>query len=193
MDRVHFCSIDTESMNLAISGSTIEGHKQQFKYAIKDQQFKTIITNNGFLKKGVQLLKKETTWLRYRIIERKYHLSSSQMQFCYRQQKNDDVEDVIRMKVVNEKNSGLIRDGYINCIENYSNESVQVTQIQLKNGVMSMIKINKSELTGVIDKMIVIDNDISKGQSFSCAPQIMNIDASNYRYKDNVQWSKDYE
>ncbi|KAA6364445.1 MAG: hypothetical protein EZS28_040028 [Streblomastix strix] len=39
LDRVHFCCMDTDSMYLAISGSTIEGYKQQFKHAIKDQQF----------------------------------------------------------------------------------------------------------------------------------------------------------
>ncbi|KAA6347399.1 MAG: hypothetical protein EZS28_052032, partial [Streblomastix strix] len=31
--------MDTDSMYLAISGSTIEGYKQQFKHVIKDQQF----------------------------------------------------------------------------------------------------------------------------------------------------------
>jgi hypothetical protein len=33
----------------------------------------------------------------------------------------------------------------------------------LKNGVMSMVKITKSALKGVVVKMIVIDSDISKG------------------------------
>jgi hypothetical protein len=36
-------------------------------------------------------------------------------------------EDTIRMKGVNEKNSGLTRDDYINCIENNTNVSVPVT------------------------------------------------------------------
>ncbi|KAA6403840.1 MAG: hypothetical protein EZS28_000633 [Streblomastix strix] len=31
--------MDTDSMYLAISGSTIEGYKQQFKHIIKDQEF----------------------------------------------------------------------------------------------------------------------------------------------------------
>jgi hypothetical protein len=33
----------------------------------------------------------------------------------------------------------------------------------LKKGIMSMIKINKSALTGVVDKMVVLDSDITKG------------------------------
>ncbi|KAA6382853.1 MAG: hypothetical protein EZS28_021619, partial [Streblomastix strix] len=36
--------------------------------------------------------------------------------------------------------------------------------------------------SGVVDKMTVIESDISKGQSYPCAPQMMNVDASNYRY-----------
>ncbi|KAA6396324.1 MAG: hypothetical protein EZS28_008148, partial [Streblomastix strix] len=75
-----------------------------------------------------------------------------------------EIDDVIRMKGISEKNS------------------VPVTQIQLKNGVMSMVKITKSALTGVVDKMIVIDSNISKGQSYPCAPQMMNVDASSYHY-----------
>ncbi|KAA6389347.1 MAG: hypothetical protein EZS28_015125, partial [Streblomastix strix] len=39
MNRVHFCCMDTDSMYLAISDSTIEGYKQQFKHVIKDQKF----------------------------------------------------------------------------------------------------------------------------------------------------------
>ncbi|KAA6400062.1 MAG: hypothetical protein EZS28_004411 [Streblomastix strix] len=85
-----------------------------------------------------------------------------------RNKKDDDDEDtdedVIRMKGINEKNS------------------VPITQIQLKNGVMSMVKITKSALTGVVDKMIVINSDISKSQSYPCAIQIMTVDASNYLY-----------
>ncbi|KAA6381081.1 MAG: hypothetical protein EZS28_023394 [Streblomastix strix] len=93
-----------------------------------------------------------------------------------------EIDDVIRTKGINEKNSGWTRDDYINCIENNSNVSVPVTQIQLKNGMMSMIKISKSALTRVVDKMIVIDSDISKSQSYPCAFQIMNVDASSYHY-----------
>ncbi|KAA6372695.1 MAG: hypothetical protein EZS28_031777 [Streblomastix strix] len=95
---------------------------------------------------------------------------------------DSEIDDVRRMKGVNEKNSDLIRSDYINCIENNSNISGRVTQILLKNGVMSMVKITKSALTRVVDKMIVIDCDISKGQSYPCAPQIFGVDASSYHY-----------
>ncbi|KAA6380246.1 MAG: hypothetical protein EZS28_024228 [Streblomastix strix] len=39
MDRIHFFRMETDSMYLAISGSTIEEYKQQFKHVIKDQEF----------------------------------------------------------------------------------------------------------------------------------------------------------
>ncbi|KAA6384279.1 MAG: hypothetical protein EZS28_020194 [Streblomastix strix] len=153
--------MDTDSMYLAISGSTIEGYKQQFKHAIKDQEF------------WDKHYKEWLPWECCTIAEEKKLLGcaiESQRESiiclapkCY-SAIDGEVDDVIRMKDVNEKNS------------------VPVTQIQLKNGVMSMIKITKSVLMGVVDKMIVIDCDISKGQSYPCAPQMMNVDASNYRY-----------
>ncbi|KAA6355670.1 MAG: hypothetical protein EZS28_048803 [Streblomastix strix] len=166
-------------MQLAIKGSTIEGHKQQFKHVIKDQEFQ-----NAHYKE----------WLpqeRCSIDEEKKLLGctfeSKRKSFicltpkCY-SAIDGEIDDVIRMKGVNEKNSGLTRDDYINCIENNSNVSVPVTQIQLKNGVIPMVKIIKSAFTGVVDKLIVIDSDITKGQSYPCAPQIFGVDASNYHY-----------
>ncbi|KAA6370182.1 MAG: hypothetical protein EZS28_034290 [Streblomastix strix] len=179
MDRVHFCCMDTDSMYLAISGSTIEGYKQQFKHVIKDQEF----WDNHY--------KEWLPWEGSSIAEEKKLLGcaiESQRESiiclapkCY-SAIDGEVDDVIRLKGVNEKNSGLTRDDYINCIENNSNVSVPVIQIQLKNGVMSMVKITKSALTGVVDKMIVIDSDISKGQLYPCAPQIFGVDASSYHY-----------
>ncbi|KAA6368553.1 MAG: hypothetical protein EZS28_035920 [Streblomastix strix] len=153
--------MDTDSMYLAISGSTIEGYKQQFKHVIKDQQF------------WDEHYKEWLPWEGCTIAEEKKLLGcaiESQRESiiclapkCY-SAIDGEVDDVIRMKGVNEKNS------------------VPVTQIQLENGVMSMVKITKSSLTGVVDKMIVIDCDISKGQSYPCAPQIMNVDAFSYHY-----------
>ncbi|KAA6398849.1 MAG: hypothetical protein EZS28_005627 [Streblomastix strix] len=189
MNRVHFCSTDTDSIYLAIRGSTFEGYKQQFKHVIKDQEF----WNNHY--------KEWLPWEGCTIAEEKKLLGcaiESQRESiiclapkCYsaiRSKKDDDDDedtddDVIRMKGVNEKNSGLTRDDYINCIENNSNVSVPVTQIQLKNGVMSIVKITKSALTEVVNKMIVIDSNISKGQSYPCAPQIFGVDASQYTYE----------
>ncbi|KAA6383466.1 MAG: hypothetical protein EZS28_021008 [Streblomastix strix] len=188
MDRVYFCCVDTDSMYLAISGSTIKGYKQQFKHAIKDQEF------------WDEHYKEWLPWECCAISEEKKLLGCSiesqresiiflvlKYYSVIRNKKDDDDDedidaDAIRMKGVNEKNSGLTIDDYINCIENNSNVSVPVTQIQLKNGVMSLVKITKSALIGVVNNMIVIDSDISKGQSYPCAPQMTNIDASSYHY-----------
>ncbi|KAA6389896.1 MAG: hypothetical protein EZS28_014580 [Streblomastix strix] len=146
MDRVHIYCMDTDSMYLAISGSTIEG-------------FGMIIIKNGYLGKEVRLLKKKK--LLGCAIESQRESIICLGPKCY-SAIDGEVDDVIRIKGVNEKNS------------------VPVTQIQLKNEVMPMVKITKSALTGVVDKMIVIDSDISKGQSYPCAPQMMNVDASSY-------------
>ncbi|KAA6387668.1 MAG: hypothetical protein EZS28_016806 [Streblomastix strix] len=83
MNRVHFCCMDTDSMYLAISGSTIEGYKQQFKHVINDREFWDEHYKEQLPWDGCSIAeKKETTRLRYRIIERKHHLSSSKMLFC---------------------------------------------------------------------------------------------------------------
>ncbi|KAA6382773.1 MAG: hypothetical protein EZS28_021700 [Streblomastix strix] len=160
-------------------GSTIEGNKQQNKYAIKDQDF------------WDQHYKEWLPWECCTIAEEKKLFGcaiESQRESiiclapkCYTAI-DGEVGDIIRMKDINEKNSGLTRDDYINCIENNSNVSVPITQIQLKNGVMLMIKIKMSALRGVIDKMIAINSDISKGQSYPCASQMVNVDASSFLY-----------
>ncbi|KAA6393767.1 MAG: hypothetical protein EZS28_010704 [Streblomastix strix] len=179
MNRVHFCCMDTDSMHLAIIGSTIEGYKQQFKYLIMDQEFWDEHYKEWLPWEGCTIAEEKK--LLGCTIESERESIICLAPKCY-SAIDGEVDDVIRMKGVNEKNSGLTRDDYINCIENNSNISVPITQIYLKNGVISMIKITKSALTGVIDKLIVIDSDISKGQSYPCAPQMMNVDASNYRY-----------
>ncbi|KAA6388571.1 MAG: hypothetical protein EZS28_015905 [Streblomastix strix] len=179
MDRVHFCCMDTDSMYLAISGSTIEGYKQQYKHIIQDQEFWDEHYKEWLPWEGCTIAE-EKKLLGYAIESQRESIICLAPK-CYFAI-DDDIDDVIRMKGVNEKNSGLIRSDYINCIENNSIVSVPVTQIQLKNGAMPMIKITKSALTGVVDKMIVIDRDISKGQSYPCAPQIFGVDASSYHY-----------
>ncbi|KAA6385869.1 MAG: hypothetical protein EZS28_018607 [Streblomastix strix] len=166
-------------MYLTISGSTIEGYKQQFKLAIKDQQFQDDHYKEWLPWEGCSIAE-EKKLLGCDIELQRESIICLALK-CYFAI-DGEIDDVIRMKGVYEKNSCLTRDGYINCIENNSNVSVPVTQIQLKNGVMPMVKITKSALTGVVDKLIVIDSDISKGLSYPCAPQIFGVDTSNYHY-----------
>jgi hypothetical protein len=43
----------------------------------------------------------------------------------------------------------------------------------MKNGFMSLVNIDKSALTGIHDKMIVLEN-------MSCCPFLYNVPESNY-------------
>ncbi|KAA6360159.1 MAG: hypothetical protein EZS28_044314, partial [Streblomastix strix] len=102
MNRVHFCCMDTDSMYLAISGSTIEGYKQQFKHVIKDQQF------------WDEHYKEWLPWEGCSIAEEKKLLncaieSQRESIIClapkYYSAIDGEIDDVIRMKGINEKNS----------------------------------------------------------------------------------------
>ncbi|KAA6396599.1 MAG: hypothetical protein EZS28_007874 [Streblomastix strix] len=110
MGGVHFSCMDTDSMYLAFSGSTIEGFKQQFNHAIKDQEF------------WDEHYKEQLPWGGCSIAENKKLLScaiKSQRENiiclapkCYFPI-DGEIDDVIRMKGNNKKNSGLTRDDYI--------------------------------------------------------------------------------
>ncbi|KAA6395983.1 MAG: hypothetical protein EZS28_008488 [Streblomastix strix] len=171
--------MDTDSMYLAISDSTIDGYRQQFKQIIRDQEFWDEHYKEWLPWEGCIIAEEKKLF--DCTIESQRESIICLAPKCY-SAIDGEIDDVIRMKGVNEKNSGLTRDDYKNCIENNSNVSVPVTQIQLKNGVMSMVKTTKSALTGVVDKMTVIESDISKGQSYLCASTMMNVDASSYYY-----------
>ncbi|KAA6375972.1 MAG: hypothetical protein EZS28_028501 [Streblomastix strix] len=153
MDRVHFCSKDTDSMYLAISGSQIEGYKKQFKHIIMVQEFWYNHYKEWLPWEGCSIAEEKKLLGCAIEIQREGIICLAPK--CY-SAIDGEIEDVIRMKGINEKNSSLTRDDYI------------------------------KTLTGIVDKMIVIDSDISKGQSYTCAPQIMNVDASSYHYQDNI-------
>ncbi|KAA6382447.1 MAG: hypothetical protein EZS28_022026, partial [Streblomastix strix] len=161
MDRVHFCNIDTDSMNLAIAGSQIEGYKQGLKYAIKDQYFYD------------QQYKEWLPWNDCAVAEEKKLLSfTSESQgeniVCLApkyyslyngNEQNDDIVSLVnRMKGVSEKKANLTTNDYIKCLNNGCNINVITNNLQMKMGVMSMIGMEKSALTGIHNKMAVLAN-----------------------------------
>ncbi|KAA6353001.1 MAG: hypothetical protein EZS28_051472 [Streblomastix strix] len=48
MDRVHFCCMDTDSMYLAISGSTIEGsgYREKAVRLLKKRNYSVVLSNH---------------------------------------------------------------------------------------------------------------------------------------------------
>ncbi|KAA6388920.1 MAG: hypothetical protein EZS28_015553 [Streblomastix strix] len=99
--------MDTDSMYLTISGSTIEWYKQQFKYAIRDQEFQ----DNHY--------KEWLPWEECSIAEEKKLLgcaiqSKTESIICLAPKCysaiDGEVDDVIRMMGVNEQNSVIDSD-----------------------------------------------------------------------------------
>ncbi|KAA6395256.1 MAG: hypothetical protein EZS28_009220 [Streblomastix strix] len=176
MDRVHFCNMDTDSMYLAIAGSQIEGYKQELKYVIKDQVF----YDNHY--------KEWLPWNDCTVAEEKKLMgitTESQGENivclapkCYRlyngNEQNDDIVSLVnRMKGVSEKKANLTTNYYIKCLNDGCNINVITNNLQMKMGIMSMISLEKSALTGIHNKMVVL----SKG---CCAPFMYGINADHY-------------
>ncbi|KAA6382352.1 MAG: hypothetical protein EZS28_022121 [Streblomastix strix] len=176
MDRVHFCNMDTDSMYLAIAGSQIEGYKQGLKYVIKDQLFYD------------QHYKKWLPWDNCTVAEEKKLMgitTESQGENivclapkCYSlyngNEQNDDIVSLVnRMKGVSEKKANLSTNDYIKCLNDGCNINVTTNNLQMKMGVMSMISMEKSALTGIHNKMVVLSNGC-------CAPFMYGISADHY-------------
>ncbi|KAA6388897.1 MAG: hypothetical protein EZS28_015574 [Streblomastix strix] len=176
MDSIHFCNIDTDSMYLAIAGSNVEGYKQGLKYVIKDQQFYD------------QLYKEWLPWDGCTVAEEKKLggiTTESQGENivclapkCYSlyngNEQNDDIVSLVnRMKGVSEKKTNLTTNDYIKCLNDGCNINEATNNLQMKMGIMSMICTEKSALTGIHNKMVVLSNGC-------CAPFMYVINADYY-------------
>ncbi|KAA6384122.1 MAG: hypothetical protein EZS28_020350 [Streblomastix strix] len=176
MDRVHFRNMDTDSMYLTIAGSQIEGYKQGLKYVIKDQWFYDLH------------YKEWLPWDNCTVAEEKKLMgltTESQGENivcltpkCYslyngNEQNDDIVSQVNRMKGVSEKKVNLTTNDYIKCLNDGCNINVTTNKLQMKMGILSMISMEKSALTGIHNKMVVLSNGC-------CAPFMYGINADYY-------------
>ncbi|KAA6353909.1 MAG: hypothetical protein EZS28_050564, partial [Streblomastix strix] len=169
--KVHFCNMDTHSMYLAISGLQIEGYKQGLKYVIKDQ---------GFFD---QHYKERLPWDNCTVAEEKKLMgiaNESQSENivrlapkCYSlydgNEQNDDIVTLVnRMNRVSEKKANLTTYDYIKSLNDGCNINVTTKNFQMKMGVMSMIGMEKSALTGIHNKTLALANGC-------CAPFMYGI------------------
>ncbi|KAA6370770.1 MAG: hypothetical protein EZS28_033703 [Streblomastix strix] len=104
MDHVHFCCMDMDSMYTVISGSTIEKYKYQFKNVTKDQEFWNVHYEEQLPWEGGTIAKEKK--LLGCFIE-----SQRENIICLAPKCNStiggEIDDVIRMRGVNEKNNSL--------------------------------------------------------------------------------------
>ncbi|KAA6400174.1 MAG: hypothetical protein EZS28_004292 [Streblomastix strix] len=161
MDRVHLCNMDTDSMYLAIAGSQIEGYKQRL---------------NGFHGTIVLLLKRQNF---ARITsepqgENIVCLAPKCYSLYNGNEQNNGIESLMsRMKDVSEKKANLTTNDYIKCLNDGCNVKVTTNNSQMKLGVKSMIGMEKSALTVIHNKMVVLFNGC-------CAPFMYGINADHY-------------
>ncbi|KAA6389079.1 MAG: hypothetical protein EZS28_015397 [Streblomastix strix] len=176
MDRVHFCNMDTDSTYLIIARSQIEGYKQGLKYMIKEQWFynlhykEWLPWNDCTVAEEKKLMGITTELQEENIIclaLKCYSLSNGN------EQSDDIVSLVNRMKGVSEKKANLTTNDYIKCLNDGCNINETTNNLQMKKGVMSMISMEKSALTGIHNKMFVLANGC-------CAPFIYGINSDHY-------------
>ncbi|KAA6368780.1 MAG: hypothetical protein EZS28_035694 [Streblomastix strix] len=87
---------------------------------------------------------------------------------------NDDIVTlVIKMNGVSEKKANLTINDYIKCLNDRCNINVTTNNLQMKIGVISMISMEKSALTGILNKKIVLANGC-------CAPFMYGFNADHY-------------
>ncbi|KAA6384875.1 MAG: hypothetical protein EZS28_019599 [Streblomastix strix] len=87
---------------------------------------------------------------------------------------DDDIVSLVnRMKGVSEKKANLTTNDYIKCLNDGYNINVITNNLYMKMGVMSMISMEKSALTGINNKMVVLANGC-------CAPFMYGINADHY-------------
>ncbi|KAA6378647.1 MAG: hypothetical protein EZS28_025826, partial [Streblomastix strix] len=155
MDRVHFCNMDTDSMYLAIAGSQIEEWLPWDNCTVAEEKKLIGITTESQGKNIVCLAPK-----------------------CYSlykgNEQNDDIVSLVnRMKGVSEKKANLTTNDYIKYLNEGCNINVTTNNLQMKMGVMSMISMEKSALTGIHNKMVILSNGC-------CAPFMYGISADHY-------------
>ncbi|KAA6399114.1 MAG: hypothetical protein EZS28_005362 [Streblomastix strix] len=173
---VHFYNMDTDSLYLAIAGSQIEGYKQGLKYVIKnqkfyDQQYKEWLPWNDCT---VAEEKKLMVIITESYGENIICLAPKCFSLYNGNEQNDDIVPFVnRMKGFSAKKANLTTSDYIKCLNEGCNINVITNNLQMKMGVMSMISIEKSALTGIHNKMVVLAHGC-------CASFMYGINANHY-------------
>ncbi|KAA6401288.1 MAG: hypothetical protein EZS28_003183 [Streblomastix strix] len=89
-------------------------------------------------------------------------------------EQNDDIVLLLnRMKGVSEKNANLTTNDYIKCLNDGCNINVTTNNLQMKMDIMSVITMEKSVLTGIHNKMVVLSNGC-------CVPLKYGISTDHY-------------
>ncbi|KAA6361021.1 MAG: hypothetical protein EZS28_043452 [Streblomastix strix] len=148
--------MDTDSMYLAIVGSQIEEWLPWSDCTVAEEKKLMDITTESQGENIICLVSK-----------------------CYSLYNGNEQSDGIvllgnRMKSASEKKAILTTNDYIKCLNDGCNINVTTNNLQMKMNVMSIISMEKSALTGIHNKMVVLANGC-------CAPFMYGINADHYQ------------
>ncbi|KAA6397723.1 MAG: hypothetical protein EZS28_006752 [Streblomastix strix] len=173
--------MDTDSMCLAIAGSQIEGYKQGLKYIIKDLGFYDLHYKE-WLPQIDCTIAEEKKLMSITTQSQGENIVCLAPKYYSLYNGNEQNEDIISlmnwMKGVSEKKGNHTTNDYIKCLNDGCNINVTTNNLQMKLGVMSMISMEKSALTGIYNKMNVLSNGC-------CAPFMYGISADHYLIDTN--------
>jgi hypothetical protein len=163
MDRMHFVEGDTDSAYWAVSGDPNDNYKQGFQHVIRDKKFYDEHVYDWFPDptKDISDMKK----LLGLAIENQDENCVALAPKCYCLFPN---QGITKMKGVKKSLNKLTSQDYQTSLTKpIVGKNIN---LQMKNNVMSNIKVRKNVLTGIHTKAIVLENH-------SCAPFIYEYDA----------------
>ncbi|KAA6381509.1 MAG: hypothetical protein EZS28_022964 [Streblomastix strix] len=176
MSRIHFIEGDTDSAYWAVSGNVNEDFTQQFNAVVKDRDFYNENAKYYFPTiRGDIYDEKKILGLS---IERQGISMTALAPKNYMIETNYNGNSKIKLKGVNQKTNKITKEQIVDCIEEGKITKCTNMRLGQKNHQMSQLAIEKNGITGIHDKMIVLENQ-------SCCPFIFGLSSKDYSFQDS--------
>ncbi|KAA6386439.1 MAG: hypothetical protein EZS28_018032 [Streblomastix strix] len=174
INRLHFIEGDTDSAYWCISGNPNEDFTQQFNAVINDREFYNDNAKYYFPSiRGDVHDEKKILGL---AIERQGVAMVALAPKNYMIETNYNGNSKIKLKGVNQKTNKITKAQIVDCINEGKITKCTNMRLGQKTHQMSQLSIEKNGITGIHDKMIVLENQ-------SCCPYLFGLTASDYSYE----------
>ena len=176
MNKVHFNSVDTDSLYMSIAGDMNAPLDQLFDYVIKDRAF-----YDKHIYKFMPNPAINTTYDTKKILGacvEKY--GANQVALCAKCYTiwSDDRTISLKLKGISLKKNDIKPCDYKEVLDNQTVKKGKNINLQMNNNVMSKITVIKNALTMYHNKMIVLSNQC-------CCPYIHGLTAKDYYFENN--------
>ncbi|KAA6367403.1 MAG: hypothetical protein EZS28_037070 [Streblomastix strix] len=174
INRIHFIEGDIDSAYWAISGNPNEGFTQWFNAVISDRDFyndnakyffPTIKSDVYDEKKILGLAIERQGTAMYALAPKNYMIETI---YC--------ANTKIKLKGVNQKSNKITKDQIVDCINEGKITKCTNMRLGQKNHQMSQLSIEKNGITGIHNKIVVLENQ-------SCCPYMYGLTAKDYSYE----------